>query len=111
MDVVRSIMRLLNEHGTPLPGGVDDWLEKHPKRAARLYEDLQGMGPYDYIEFGFAAAGTIWAPDDDHAAERLGWDLSGGGRHLDVTFRWTGRWRIETLPREAWAAVDGAMDV
>lgn len=105
MDVVAAIVHKLAQHGASvLPKGGSAWLRKHPRQARRFYEDLVDLQPNEYVEFLFAVSGTVWASEEDHAVEKLGYTLYELGQCSDIKVQWTGDWQIEAIPWENWKA-------
>lgn len=105
MDVVAAIISRLAQHGAGvLPKGGSEWLRKHPKQARRFYEDLADLQPNQYVEFLFAVSSTVWAGEEDHAVEKMGYVLHQLDQCSDLKVEWTGDWRIEAIPWEAWRA-------
>ncbi|MDA8205606.1 MAG: hypothetical protein M0Z36_06005 [Thermaerobacter sp.] len=99
MDMVDAIRAQLAQTGAGvLPKGGAAWLRAHPKPAQRLYEELLELEPNEYVEFAFAMIGSVWGGDEDQASERLGYTLHEFGECADVSFQWTGRWRIVAIP-------------
>lgn len=95
MDIVDDIIHLLAvQDAGVLPKGGAEWLQRHPAQACRLYQDLLDLAPHEFVEWSYAIVGTVWASDDDHAAERLGHALCHYELYPVVRWRWTGRWQI-----------------
>lgn len=99
VDIVDAIRHELTRTGSGrLPKGGSDWLHGHPKAAQRLYADLLELQPNEYVEFAFSMTGAVWGGDEEDAAERLGAKLHELGTCADVSFRWTGRWKVVAIP-------------
>lgn len=105
MDTVTLIERTLAAKQEPLPSEAVDYLRRHPRTAARLWHSVEHLERGQYIEYHFRLTADAWAANPVLAQETIRDELFFSVGSFEI--KWTGRWRVASIPEEHLAFVQG----